>query len=46
MAAFNGDGERLLLNINSNKWFEFPYPVATNVAGTVGGMEYPGIVFC
>ena len=31
---------------NSNKWFEFPYPVATNVAGTVGGMEYPGIVFC
>ncbi|HLG40570.1 MAG TPA: M1 family metallopeptidase, partial [Chitinophagaceae bacterium] len=30
----------------SNKWFEFPYPAATNVAGTVGGMEYPGIVFC
>jgi hypothetical protein len=30
----------------SNKWFEFPYPVATNVAGIVGGMEYPGIVFC
>ena len=26
--------------------FEFPYPVATNVAGVVGGMEYPGIVFC
>lgn len=26
--------------------FEFPYPVATNVAGIVGGMEYPGIVFC
>ncbi len=25
---------------------EFPYPVATNVAGLVGGMEYPGIVFC
>ena len=25
---------------------EYPYPVATNVAGTVGGMEYPGIVFC
>lgn len=25
---------------------EFPYPVATNVAGVVGGMEYPGIVFC
>ncbi|HEY6956395.1 MAG TPA: M1 family metallopeptidase [Flavisolibacter sp.] len=30
----------------SNKWFEFPYPAAVNVAGTVGGMEYPGIVFC
>ena len=34
------------IEYNSNKWFEFPYPVATNVAGTVGGMEYPGIVFC
>ena len=30
----------------SKRWFEFPYPVATNVAGIVGGMEYPGIVFC
>ncbi len=30
----------------SNYLFEFPYPVATNVAGVVGGMEYPGIVFC
>jgi Peptidase family M1 domain len=30
----------------SEKWFEFPYPAATNVAGIVGGMEYPGIVFC
>jgi hypothetical protein len=30
----------------STKWFEFPYPAATNVAGIVGGMEYPGIVFC
>jgi aminopeptidase N len=30
----------------SNKWFELPYPVAVNVAGIVGGMEYPGIVFC
>lgn len=31
---------------NSNMWFEYPYPVAINVAGTVGGMEYPSIVFC
>jgi hypothetical protein len=30
----------------SNKWFEYPYAAATNVAGIVGGMEYPGIVFC
>jgi hypothetical protein len=30
----------------SKQWFEFPYPAATNVAGIVGGMEYPGIVFC
>ncbi len=30
----------------SNYLFEFPYPAATNVAGIVGGMEYPGIVFC
>jgi Peptidase family M1 domain len=34
------------IEFNSNKWFEFPYPAATNVAGIVGGMEYPGIVFC
>lgn len=30
----------------SRRWFEYPYPVASNVAGNVGGMEYPGIVFC
>lgn len=30
----------------SKKWFEYPYPAATNVAGNEGGMEYPGIVFC
>ncbi len=30
----------------SKHLMEYPYPVATNVAGTVGGMEYPGIVFC
>lgn len=30
----------------SKQWFEYPYPAATNVAGVVGGMEYPGIVFC
>ncbi|MES2812902.1 MAG: M1 family metallopeptidase [Bacteroidota bacterium] len=30
----------------SRRWFEYPYPTAINVAGNVGGMEYPGIVFC
>ncbi len=31
---------------NSQMWSPYPYPVAINVNGTVGGMEYPGIVFC
>ena len=30
----------------SKRWFEYPYPAAINVASIVGGMEYPGIVFC
>lgn len=30
----------------SKKWFEYPYPCATNVASNLDGMEYPGIVFC
>ncbi len=30
----------------SKRWLVYPYPVATNVASNVGGMEYPGIVFC
>jgi Peptidase family M1 domain len=30
----------------SKRWFEYPYPNAVNVASNVGGMEYPGIVFC
>ncbi|MCO5935951.1 M1 family metallopeptidase [Mucilaginibacter sp. RB4R14] len=34
------------IEYNSQKWFEYPYPAATAVAGVVGGMEYPGIVFC
>jgi hypothetical protein len=34
------------IEYNSQKWFEYPYPNAIAVAGTVGGMEYPGIVFC
>jgi hypothetical protein len=30
----------------SDQWYPYTYPVAVNVAGRVGGMEYPGIVFC
>jgi hypothetical protein len=30
----------------SDYLYEYTYPVATNVAGVVSGMEYPGIVFC
>ncbi len=31
---------------DSKMWFEYPYPSSVNVAGSVHGMEYPGIVFC
>jgi len=34
------------IELYSNKWYPYTYPVATNVAGNVSGMEYPGIVFC
>lgn len=34
------------IQLYSQQWYEFTYPVATNVAGIVAGMEYPGIVFC
>jgi hypothetical protein len=30
----------------SNKWYEYPYPNAVNVAADIGGMEYPGLNFC
>lgn len=30
----------------SRRWMEYPYPAAVNVATNIGGMEYPGIVFC
>lgn len=30
----------------SEMWYTYPYPVAINVAGIVGGMEYPMIIFC
>ena len=30
----------------SSRWYPYSYPNAVNVAGSVSGMEYPGIVFC
>jgi hypothetical protein len=30
----------------SKTYYVFPWPCASNVAGNVHGMEYPGIVFC
>ena len=29
----------------SRRWHPYPWPAAVSVAGPVGGMEYPGIVF-
>ncbi len=34
------------IEIFSKDWYEYPYPAAINVGGPVGGMEYPGMVFC
>jgi hypothetical protein len=34
------------IELYSEEWYPFTYPVATNVGGLVAGMEYPGIVFC
>jgi hypothetical protein len=31
---------------NYSSWYSYPYPVAINVNGIEGGMEYPMIVFC
>ncbi len=37
---------RHTISYYSTQWYRYPYPVAINVAGVVGGMEYPMIVFC
>jgi hypothetical protein len=29
----------------SRQWFPYPWPAAINIAGRVGGMEFPGITF-
>lgn len=33
------------VEIFSKRWLEFPYPVATNVGGPIGGMEFPALAF-
>jgi hypothetical protein len=38
--------QRFTISHYSNEWLRYPYPKAINVAGVVGGMEYPMIVFC
>jgi Peptidase family M1 domain len=30
----------------SEQWWPYPYPIAININGREGGMEYPMIVFC
>ncbi|MDR9458012.1 MAG: M1 family metallopeptidase [Salegentibacter sp.] len=30
----------------SERWFEYPYGGAVNIAAHIGGMEYPGLNFC
>lgn len=46
--AWNRSTEYVKTSIEnySKRWFVYPYPIAVNVASNVGGMEYPGIVFC
>ena len=34
------------IQTDSKMWYVYPYPTSVNVAGSVHGMEYPGIVFC
>ncbi|HET7598732.1 MAG TPA: M1 family metallopeptidase, partial [Gemmatimonadales bacterium] len=37
---------KLAIERYSRQWAPYPYPVAVNVNGIEGGMEYPMIVFC
>ncbi len=40
------DDLRFSIDHYNRMWHRYPYPVATNVNGNVGGMEYPMIIFC
>ena len=37
---------RTAMNDFNTRWFDYPWPVATNVCGPERGMEYPMIIFC
>jgi hypothetical protein len=37
---------RFAIESYSTQWAPYPYPTASNVRGSEGGMEYPMIVFC
>lgn len=42
----SGEYIKFTLQYFSQKWCEYPYNKAVNVASNLDGMEYPGLVFC
>ncbi|SEI39937.1 Aminopeptidase N [Dyadobacter koreensis] len=42
----SGEYIAFTLQYFSEKWAEYPYNKAVNVASNLDGMEYPGLVFC
>lgn len=42
----SGEYIKFTLQYFSEKWYEYPYNKAVNVASNLDGMEYPGLVFC
>lgn len=42
----SGEYIKFTLQYFSEKWGEYPYNKAVNVASNLDGMEYPGLVFC
>ncbi|HYC78185.1 MAG TPA: M1 family metallopeptidase [Planctomycetota bacterium] len=48
LPAWSGATDMLRFSVEhyGATWHRYPYPCASNVNGVVGGMEYPGIVFC
>ncbi|WP_221392950.1 M1 family metallopeptidase [Dyadobacter sp. NIV53] len=42
----SGEYIKFTLQYFSQKWHEYPYNKAVNVASNLDGMEYPGLVFC